>query len=148
MAFVRERVAEELAENEKSLRDSSYGRKVWRNWKMDLYQRRRVQWVREVRDSVGNDGFQSFPDANANGGRSNRSSMSRPSSRGSGFGHAGQRSSGREGGVGEKPKTALDRARERHARNRAQQQSVSSNSAPHPSRGFGGPSGANAIRAE
>lgn len=33
---------------------------------MDLYRRRRGEWVRSVRSSVGNDGFLSFP---GNGGR-------------------------------------------------------------------------------
>lgn len=61
LAFVRERVAEELAESEAQLRESACGRKVWRNWKMDLYKRRRGVWVSETRREVGNDGFQSFP---------------------------------------------------------------------------------------
>ena len=61
MAFARERIAEELAESESILRDSRWGRKVWRNWKMDLYRRKRREWVRSVRGEVGNDGFLSFP---------------------------------------------------------------------------------------
>lgn len=61
LAFARERIAEELAESESRLRDSRWGRMVWRNWKMDLYRRRRGEWVRSVRSSVGNDGFLSFP---------------------------------------------------------------------------------------
>lgn len=61
MAFVRERIAEELAENEAQLRESQYGRKVWRNWWMDLYKRRRGEWVKKIRIEVGNDGFLSFP---------------------------------------------------------------------------------------
>lgn len=61
LAFARERIAEELAESEGRLRDSKWGRMVWRNWKMDLYRRRRGEWVRSVRTSVGNDGFLSFP---------------------------------------------------------------------------------------
>ena len=61
LAFVRERVAEELAESEAQLRDSGCGRKVWRNWRMDLYRRRRGVWVGETRREVGNAGFQSFP---------------------------------------------------------------------------------------
>ncbi|KAF2237445.1 ARM repeat-containing protein [Viridothelium virens] len=62
LAFIRERVAEELAENEASLRESHIGRAVWRNWKMDLYKRRRADWVRHSRTTVGNERFQSFPD--------------------------------------------------------------------------------------
>lgn len=61
LAFVRERVAEELAESEALMRDSFSGRKVWKNWNMDLYQRDRSRWVRNTRKKVGNNGFQSLP---------------------------------------------------------------------------------------
>ncbi|KAJ4365546.1 Nucleolar protein 9 [Neocucurbitaria cava] len=64
LAFIRERVAEELAENENSLRESFVGRAVWRNWKMDLYKRKRHDWVKQSRYAAGNDGFQSFPESN------------------------------------------------------------------------------------
>ena len=43
--FLRERIAEELAKREQLLRDSFYGRSVWRNWMMDLYKRRRLEWI-------------------------------------------------------------------------------------------------------
>ncbi|QDS71435.1 hypothetical protein FKW77_003535 [Venturia effusa] len=62
LAFIRERIAEELAEAEPSLRESHVGRAVWRNWKMDLYKRRRRDWVVESRQEAGSDGFMSFPD--------------------------------------------------------------------------------------
>ena len=42
--FVKERMAQELAEHEMTLRDSFLGRAVWRNWSMDLYKRRRGEW--------------------------------------------------------------------------------------------------------
>ncbi|KAL2866963.1 uncharacterized protein BJX67DRAFT_372153 [Aspergillus lucknowensis] len=42
--FVKERMAQELAQNELTLRDSFVGRAVWRNWAMDLYKRRRGEW--------------------------------------------------------------------------------------------------------
>ncbi len=64
LAFIRERIAEELAENENSLRESLVGRAVWRNWRMDLYKRRRADWVKQSRYTAGNDGFQSFPEGN------------------------------------------------------------------------------------
>ncbi|KAF2707384.1 ARM repeat-containing protein [Pleomassaria siparia CBS 279.74] len=64
LAFIRERVAEELAENEASLRESYVGRAVWRNWQMDLYRRRRADWVKQSKWTAGNDGFQSFPESN------------------------------------------------------------------------------------
>jgi nucleolar protein 9 len=64
LAFIRERIAEELNENEASLRESMVGRAVWRNWHMDLYKRRRQEWVKQCRYTAGNDGFQSFPENN------------------------------------------------------------------------------------
>lgn len=64
LAFIRERIAEELAENENSLRESFVGRAVWRNWKMDLYKRKRGDWVKQSKYTAGNDGFQSFPESN------------------------------------------------------------------------------------
>ena len=64
LAFIRERIAEELAENENSLRESFVGRAVWRNWRMDLYKRKRGDWVKQSRYTAGNDGFQSFPESN------------------------------------------------------------------------------------
>jgi nucleolar protein 9 len=42
--FMKERVAGELAANEAHLRESFFGRKVWRFWSMDLYSRRRGEW--------------------------------------------------------------------------------------------------------
>ncbi|KAF2758218.1 rRNA processing protein Nop9 [Pseudovirgaria hyperparasitica] len=64
LAFIRERIAEELAENEAALRGSFVGRNVWRNWEMDLYKRRRDTWVKRSRQGAGNDGFMSFPEKN------------------------------------------------------------------------------------
>lgn len=43
--FVKERMAQELAQSEMILRDSFLGRAVWRNWSMDLYKRRRGEWA-------------------------------------------------------------------------------------------------------
>jgi nucleolar protein 9 len=63
LAFIRERIAEELAENEAALRESLVGRAVWRNWRMDLYKRRLGDWVKQSRYTAGNEGFQSFPES-------------------------------------------------------------------------------------
>ena len=60
LAFIRERIAEELAENEAQLRDSGPGRAVWKNWKMDMYKRRRSEWITQSKIKASNDGFQSF----------------------------------------------------------------------------------------
>jgi nucleolar protein 9 len=42
--FMKERVANEMVSHESELRDSYSGRKVWRNWSMDLYTRRLGEW--------------------------------------------------------------------------------------------------------
>ena len=42
--FMKERIAWTLQEHEAELRDSRYGRVVWRNWSMDLFQRRKAEW--------------------------------------------------------------------------------------------------------
>jgi nucleolar protein 9 len=92
LAFIRERIAEELAENEASLRESFVGRAVWRNWQMDLYKRRRGDWVKQSRYAAGNDVFQSFPD-NQGGAQKN--------------------------GAPGKHLTAIEKARQRHAAEKA-----------------------------
>lgn len=68
LAFIRERIAEELAENEAAMRDSPCGRSVWRNWKMDMYKRRRADWVKQSKMKASNDGFQSFSELDKRGG--------------------------------------------------------------------------------
>nr|POF02224.1 nucleolar protein 9 [Quercus suber] len=66
LAFIRERIAEELAENEAELRQSPSGRAVWKNWKMDLYKRRRLDWIKQSKHKASDDGFQSFSELEAN----------------------------------------------------------------------------------
>lgn len=92
LAFIRERIAEELAENEGQLRESSCGRAVWKNWKMDLYKRRRQDWVKQSKVKASNDGFQSFAELDANKDKDG------------------------------KAKTPIQLARERHARQRKQRE--------------------------
>ncbi|KAH9880168.1 Nucleolar protein 9 [Plenodomus biglobosus] len=99
LAFIRERIAEELAENEGSLRESHVGRAVWRNWRMDLYKRKRNDWVKQSRCTAGNDGFQNFPESNGDGPQ-----------------HKTQNQAG-------KHMTAIELARQRHAANKAAAQS-------------------------
>jgi nucleolar protein 9 len=98
LAFIRERIAEELAENENSLRESFVGRAVWRNWRMDLYKRKRGDWVKQSKWTVGNDGFQSFPESNGD------SSATPP--------HHQQHSQNQRGG---KHMSAIELARQKHA---------------------------------
>lgn len=94
LAFIRERIAEELAENEASLRDSPCGRGVWKNWKMDIYKRKRGEWIRQSKIKASNDGFQSFSELDQNK----------------------EKTSGNEG------KSALQLAREKHAANKARKE--------------------------
>ena len=49
LLFVREHIAEDLLLNEANLRESFSGRAVWRNWMMDLYKRRRVEWISKAK---------------------------------------------------------------------------------------------------
>lgn len=49
LTFIRERIANELAKHESALRASISGRAMWRNWKMDLYKRRRKEWLDEAK---------------------------------------------------------------------------------------------------
>lgn len=65
--FVKERMAQELAQNEMTLRDSFLGRAVWRNWSMDLYKRRRGQWAaraKGIEQLAGNEGSGERPKSN------------------------------------------------------------------------------------
>ena len=47
--FLKERILEELLAHEKALRESRFGRAVWRNWKLDMYNTKRKQWVVEAK---------------------------------------------------------------------------------------------------
>ncbi len=49
LTFIRERIANELAKHESSLRASVSGRAVWRNWKMDFYNTRRKDWLNDAK---------------------------------------------------------------------------------------------------
>lgn len=106
LAFIRERIAEELAENESALRESFVGRAVWRNWRMDLYKRKRADWVKQSRYTAGNEGFQSFPESN---------------------GDIKQKQPGRH-------LTALERARQKHAAAKSAKNEPASNESKKPGR--------------
>ncbi|WEW55188.1 Nucleolar protein 9 [Emydomyces testavorans] len=49
LLFLKQRLAEELLGNEKTLRDSFLGRAVWRNWSMDMYKKRRGEWMSKAK---------------------------------------------------------------------------------------------------
>lgn len=110
LAFMRERVAEELAEAEATLRDSPSGRKVWRNWKMDLYRRRRSEWVRQQREEAGNEGFVSFPDGDSKPSMALNSDAARAT---------GQKMRRVDREAASKGQTALQLARAKFAKNKA-----------------------------
>jgi nucleolar protein 9 len=108
IAFVRERVAEELAENEHTIKANGSGRRVWRGWGMDAFGRRRREWERWSRvDGGSGGGFVGFPESL---GASRQKD-------GHAEGHAqSPRGEAANGSVKKKERhlTALERARERH----------------------------------
>jgi nucleolar protein 9 len=125
LAFMRERVAEELAEAESGLREAHYGKRVWRNWKMDMYRRRRREWVAYAKssDAQGEEHFIGFPSAEANA-----TAASGATSSATGHDRNGAQESVAAGiqrlafVPGEKAKkhmTALEKARQRHAQTKA-----------------------------
>ncbi|CAD0051354.1 unnamed protein product [Aureobasidium pullulans] len=146
LAFIRERIAEELNENEAALRDNPCGRAVWKNWKMDLYKRRRGEWVKQSKIKASNDGFQSFSEVDTNlknaNAHSTHANKKAPIS--------GSRAPAQAQQGGEK-KSAIQLARERHAANKARSQEARQKAATAGSRPAGSSnaskhaSGANAI---
>ena len=55
LTFIRERIANELAQHESALRGSMPGRAVWRNWKMDIYKTRRNEWLNDAKGQSQDD---------------------------------------------------------------------------------------------
>ena len=49
LIFVREGIADELQQDETVLRESFSARAVWRNWMMDSYKRRRIDWISKMK---------------------------------------------------------------------------------------------------
>ncbi|PGH11321.1 hypothetical protein AJ79_04937 [Helicocarpus griseus UAMH5409] len=96
--FVKQRYAEELAANEPALRDSFVGRAVWRNWSMDLYKRRRGNWVAIAK------GLENNADLNANA-----SSTGQPQQPKSKLDLARARFAAKEGGSKEQPSAKAPR---------------------------------------
>lgn len=50
---LKERIALSLQEHEIELRNSFEGRKIWRNWTMDLFKRQRREWAIKVKTGSG-----------------------------------------------------------------------------------------------
>lgn len=53
LAFIQDHIAKEILADEALLRESFVGRAVWRNWKMDLYKRRKLDWINEAKAGGG-----------------------------------------------------------------------------------------------
>jgi nucleolar protein 9 len=97
-----ERIALQLSAFESELRESFTGRIVWRNWSMDLFGRKRGEWVKKVQGS--------------------------PTQTGKGYNHDGaaeSKESGKGGGKGKgkaveegRKKTGIELAREKYAQNK------------------------------
>ena len=49
LIFIREGIADELQQDELVLRESFSGRAVWRNWMIDMYKRRRTDWISKTK---------------------------------------------------------------------------------------------------
>jgi len=117
LAFIRERVAEELAENEASLRQSKSGRAVWHNWRMNKYKRNRREWVVESRESTGKEGFVGFPGEN---GDEKENGNGTDDVRGQGIGkhkhHDRKKEKGKVEMKQDRHWTAIEKARHKHAK--------------------------------
>lgn len=104
-----ERMATTLCAHENELRDSFTGRIVWRNWSLDLFKRRRGEWVRKLQEA-GAEKVVAAPE------------QARPAETG------GKRGKGAAGNphkaaVGGDQKTAIERAREKFAENKRMKES-------------------------
>jgi nucleolar protein 9 len=62
--FMKERLAQDLANDESRIRDSPFGRNVWKNWAMDIYHRRPGEW-RALARGQDNGPSASVPQQNA-----------------------------------------------------------------------------------
>lgn len=61
--YMKERLAQELRAGERRLRDSRYGRTVWRNWSMDMFATRPMEWRALAKGTVDRapDGHEDLP---------------------------------------------------------------------------------------
>ncbi|EXJ60343.1 hypothetical protein A1O7_04495 [Cladophialophora yegresii CBS 114405] len=89
--FMKERLADDLANHESMIRESPFGRNVWKNWAMDIYRRRPGEW-RALAKGQGHDQTRDAP----------------------------QQRQGQNESAGVKKKSAIELARERHAQKKSQ----------------------------
>lgn len=46
----KERIAQSLLEEEEKVKNSNYGKMVWKNWSLELYKRKLMDWKRQCKD--------------------------------------------------------------------------------------------------
>lgn len=56
LQYVRERIAQRLCDSETLLGTSYHGRRVWKNWKMNLFKNRRERWIAQCKSARGEEG--------------------------------------------------------------------------------------------
>lgn len=59
LTLYKERIAGTMAEESEKVKNSTYGRQVWKNWSMELYVRKRWDWKRIVKEQE----LEIFPDS-------------------------------------------------------------------------------------
>lgn len=59
LMLYKERIGAALAEEAEKVKNSVYGRQVWKNWKMELYVRKRWDWKKAIKDQE----LEMFPDS-------------------------------------------------------------------------------------
>ncbi|QSZ31455.1 hypothetical protein DSL72_001020 [Monilinia vaccinii-corymbosi] len=108
-----ERIAMTLMPYEAVLRDSWTGRIVWRNWSMDLFKRRRADWVKRVKsgDAQGKVNISAQTVLKSQDGNAN--AIVGKEILGDGIGKPHGKGKGGEGG--ERQKSAIELAREKFA---------------------------------
>lgn len=127
-----ERIAMVLSSHESELRESWTGRIVWRNWSLDLFKRRRGDWVRKVKEAGIAASAEAFKAAAASNpvpvdGDEPREGAADNKARGK----KGRRGNGGKSGKGGNPadegKSAIQLAREKFAKTKVAKASGSSN---------------------
>ncbi|ETI24827.1 hypothetical protein G647_04197 [Cladophialophora carrionii CBS 160.54] len=95
--FMKERLADDLANHESMIRESPFGRNVWKNWAMDMYRRRPGEWRALAKGQERDQPRDAPPQRQGQGARP-----------------------GQNEPAGVKKKSAIELARERHAQKKAQ----------------------------
>ncbi|RDW67853.1 hypothetical protein BP6252_09249 [Coleophoma cylindrospora] len=109
---LKEKIAFQLLAHEAELRDSFSGRIVWRNWMMDLFKRKRGEWVSKVKNGEGG--------SSASAGFISKTAAMHEET-------AAPKEKDTKGGkaaAGGKKKTAIELAREKFAKTKLKKQAV------------------------